>query len=107
LTGGVGIDIFILNKTGVDTIQDFAVSEKLLVSASDFGGLSVGVLASNKLLVGAGATSAATADQRFIFNTTDKSLYFDVDGLNGSTAVKIGILNGLSTLTSSDFLIGA
>jgi Ca2+-binding RTX toxin-like protein len=91
LMGDVGIDTFVLSKTGIDTIQDFAVGEKLLVSASAFGGLTAGVLASNKLLVGAGATNAATADQRFIFNTTDKSLYFDVDGFNGTAAVKIGV----------------
>jgi Ca2+-binding RTX toxin-like protein len=107
LIGGVGIDTFVLSKMGVDTIQDFAVGEKLLVSASAFGGLTAGVLASNKLLVGAGATNAATADQRFIFNTTDKSLYFDVDGFNGTAAVKIGVLNSLSTLNAADFSISA
>jgi Ca2+-binding RTX toxin-like protein len=104
LIGGAGTDTFVLSKTGIDTIQDFAVSEKLLISASAFGGLAAGVLNSNKLLVGAGAI---TADQRFIFNTTDKSLYFDIDGLNGSTAVKIGVLTGLSTLNATNFSIVA
>jgi Ca2+-binding RTX toxin-like protein len=107
LIGGAGTDTFVLSKTGIDTIQDFAVSEKLLISASTFGGLTAGVLNSNKLLVGAGAITAGTADQRFIFNTTDKSLYFDIDGLNGSTAVKIGVLTGLSTLNATNFSIVA
>jgi Ca2+-binding RTX toxin-like protein len=107
LTGGVGTDTFILSKTGVDTIQDFAVSEKLLVSASAFGGLTAGVLASNKLLVDTGVTTAGTADQRFIFNNTDKSLYFDIDGVNGVAAVKIGVLTGFSDLTATNFSIVA
>jgi Ca2+-binding RTX toxin-like protein len=107
LIGGVGTDTFALSKTGIDTIQDFAISEKLLVSASAFGGLTAGVLGSNKLLVGAGVTTAGTADQRFIFNTTDKSLYFDIDGVNGVAAVKIGVLTGFSDLTTTNFSIVA
>jgi Ca2+-binding RTX toxin-like protein len=107
LTGGAGVDTFVLNKTSADTITDFATDEKLQISASEFGGLTAGSLATTQLLVGAGATAATTAAQRFIFNTTDKSLYFDSDGLNGSAAVKIGVLAGLPTLNSSNFSIVA
>jgi Ca2+-binding RTX toxin-like protein len=107
LTGGAGVDTFVLNKTSADTITDFATDEKLQISASEFGGLTAGNLAATQLLVGAGATAATTAAQRFIFNTTDKSLYFDSDGLNGSAAVKIGVLAGLPTLNSSNFSIVA
>jgi Ca2+-binding RTX toxin-like protein len=107
LTGGVGTDAFVLSKTGVDTIQDFAASEKLLLSASAFGGLTAGVLGSNKLLIGAGVTTAGTADQRFVFNNIDKSLYFDIDGVNGVAAVKIGVLTGFSDLTATNFSIVA
>jgi Ca2+-binding RTX toxin-like protein len=106
-TGGAGVDTFVLNKTSADTITDFATNEKLQISASEFGGLTAGNLATTQLLVGAGATAATTAAQRFIFNTTDKSLYFDSDGLNGSAAVKIGVLAGLPTLNSSNFSIVA
>ena len=106
LIGGAGIDSFVLNTTGVDTIQGFEANEKLLVSAAAFGGLTIGSLASDKFLVGAGVTSANTADQRFVFNTTDKSLYFDIDGLNGAASVKIGVFTGTSsTLNSSNFSI--
>jgi Ca2+-binding RTX toxin-like protein len=107
LTGGAGIDTFVLSKTGsgADTIADFLATEKLQVSAAAFGGLTAGALAATQLLVGAGATTATTAAQRFIFNTTDKSLYFDADGLNGSTAVKVAVLTGLPTLTVTNFLI--
>jgi Ca2+-binding RTX toxin-like protein len=105
LTGGAGTDTFVLSKTGsgADTIADFLATEKLQVSAAAFGGLTAGALAATQLLVGAGATTATTAAQRFIFNTTDKSLYFDADGLNGSTAVKIAVLTGVSTLTVANF----
>jgi Ca2+-binding RTX toxin-like protein len=106
-TGGAGVDTFVLSKTSVDTITDFAANEKLQISASAFGGgLNVGNLAANQILVGAGATAATAAAQRFIFNTTDKSLYFDVDGLNNASAVKIGVLSGVSTLSSANFSIG-
>jgi Ca2+-binding RTX toxin-like protein len=107
LTGSAGVDTFVLNKTSVDTITDFATNEKLQISASAFGGLAVGNLVATQLLVGIGATAATTAAQRFIFNTTDKSLYFDSDGLNGSAAVKIGVLAGSPTLNASNFSIVA
>jgi Ca2+-binding RTX toxin-like protein len=107
ITGGAGVDTFVLNKTSIDTIADFTYGEKLQVSSSEFGGLTAGSLATTQLLVGAGATAATTAAQRFIFNTIDKSLYFDSDGQNGSAAVRIGILAGLPTLNSSNFSIVA
>jgi Ca2+-binding RTX toxin-like protein len=107
IDGGAGVDTFVLNKTNTDTISDFATNEKLQISAAEFGGLTAGSLATTQLLVGAGATTATTTAQRFIFNTTDKSLYFDSDGLNGAAAVKIGVLTGLPTLTASNFSIVA
>lgn len=108
LKGGAGVDSFVLQKSvySFDTILDFATNEKILVSASAFGGeLTSGTLDTTKLLVGAGVTSANTEYQRFIFNTTDKSLYFDVDGLNGLASLKIGVLSGLSEINSYNFLI--
>jgi serralysin len=103
LTGGAGVDTFVLSKTSIDTITDFA-GDKIQISAAAFGGglVAGNALTTNKLLVGAGSL-ATNASQRFIFNTTDKSLYFDVDGLNGAAAVKIGVLNGLGTLTTANF----
>jgi Ca2+-binding RTX toxin-like protein len=111
LQGGAGTDTFVLQKSiySFDTISDFEANEKLLVSASAFGGgLTPGLLDSTKLLIGVGdIKEATTADQRFIFNTTNKSLYFDVDGLNGLESVKIAVLTGFSGLNSSNFLIVA
>jgi serralysin len=106
LTGGAGVDTFVLSKTSVDTITDFASNEKLSISAAAFGGLTAGGLSTAQLMVGAGLTGATTAEQRFIFNTTDKSLYFDVDGVNGAAAVRIGVLSGLTTLANTNFTIG-
>jgi Ca2+-binding RTX toxin-like protein len=106
LTGGAGVDSFVLNKTSVDTITDFASNEKLSISAAAFEGLAAGALSTAQLTVGAGLTGSTTSEQRFIFNTTDKSLYFDVDGVNGAAAVRIGILSGLTTLANTNFAIG-
>jgi serralysin len=107
LTGGAGVDTFVLSKTSIDTITDFA-GDKIQISAVAFGGGLVAgtALTTNKLLVGAGSL-ATNASHRFIFNTIDKSLYFDVDGLNGAAAVKIGVLNGLANLTTANFSIVA
>jgi Ca2+-binding RTX toxin-like protein len=108
LMGGAGVDSFVLSKTSMDIITDFAPNEILQVSAAGFGGgLVAGSLAANRLLVGAGATTATTATQRFVFNTTTQSLYFDVDGVGGAAAVKIALLFDVATIATTNFAIVA
>jgi Ca2+-binding RTX toxin-like protein len=106
LYGGVGTDTFILGNTERDTIQDFAVGEKLQVSAAAFGGgLATGVLAANRFRIGTGATSALSGtSQRFIFNTTNNGLYFDVDGFGGAASVQIATLN-VATLSNTNIVV--
>jgi Ca2+-binding RTX toxin-like protein len=108
LVGGVGIDTFVLHKNqGLDTIADFATGEKLRISATEFGGgLVAGVtLTASQFLLSAGATSAANATQRLIFNSSTRNLYFDVDGAGGTASVQIAKLEGSSSLSLGDFLI--
>jgi Ca2+-binding RTX toxin-like protein len=110
LIGGVGTDCFVLHAAqGSDIITDFSTGEKLLVSAAEFlGGLTVGVLAPNRFLAGAGAVAATDANQRFIFDTTSRNLYFDADG-NRLVAgiVQVATLQGATPLTAANFTIGA
>jgi Ca2+-binding RTX toxin-like protein len=101
LFGGAGNDTFILSKTSADNIGDFGSGDKLQISASAFGGgLKANVaLLSTQLQIGANTTTANTAAQRFIFNTTNGDLFFDADGsASASTAVKIGNLIGSPSL---------
>jgi serralysin len=111
LYGGTGIDTFVLNNTGLDAIADFtSLNETLQVSAAACGGaLSLGTLDVSKFLTGAGTTAAATLSQRFIFNTTNRGLYFDVDGstLNGITAVQIATLTTTATLSNTNIFVVA
>jgi serralysin len=114
LYGGAGVDSFMLNRIGVDTITDFVSSgspteiDYLVVSASVFGLVDppFGYLNSSRLLVGAGATTATDTSQRFIFNTTDRSLYFDEGGKNaGASSIKIAILSSTATINSNNFVV--
>jgi Ca2+-binding RTX toxin-like protein len=111
LFGGAGVDSFVLNKPsfGVDTIKDFVSgTDKISISQSEFGGgLTAGnPLLSSQIRIGAGVSSANSASQRFLFNTTNGNLYFDADGIGGVGAVQIGKLEGVSGLSTGDFHIG-
>jgi Ca2+-binding RTX toxin-like protein len=107
LFGGAGNDTFILNKTSSDIINDFGIgNDKLQISASTFGGGLVAnvALLANQLLVGANAT-ATNANQRFIYNTTNGELFFDIDGNGSSIALSIGRLSSKPTIESTVFQI--
>jgi Ca2+-binding RTX toxin-like protein len=104
LYGGAGVDAFLLNKIGVDTIRDFAIGEKLGISASGFGGgLNVNVaLTATQFAVG---TTATTAAQRFIFDNISRNLYFDIDGNGAATMVQIAKIAGSTPLSATSFVI--
>jgi Ca2+-binding RTX toxin-like protein len=105
----VGVDRFILHKAqGIDTITDFDFGEKLQIWAGEFGGaLALGTLAPTRFISGAGLTTATNTTQRLIFNTTNRNLYFDVDGLGGIAAVQIATVLGTTPLLSTNFDIVA
>jgi Ca2+-binding RTX toxin-like protein len=107
LTGGLGADRFVYNNSneGPDTITDFNVSQDFIqVSAVGFGGgLTTGTLVAGSplFLSGAGITSATNSTQRFIYNTTNGGLWFDVDGVGGDASVQFATLSNLVALTSN------
>jgi serralysin len=107
LTGGVGVDRFILHKaSGTDTITDFTAGETLQISGLEFGGnIFGGALAANRFVAGAGLTTANNATQRFIFDTTTRSLYFDIDGNGATAAAQIAVLQGTAPLTAASFTV--
>jgi Ca2+-binding RTX toxin-like protein len=53
----------------------------------------------------AGANSAATAAQRFIYNTANGALWFDVDGVGGLASVRIAALGGIPTLNAANIVV--
>ncbi len=115
LTGGNGIDWFIFDTTpnatsNKDTIIDFTSgTDKLQFSKAIFTGLSgaaLGDLSSNAFWSGAGVTTAHDADDRFIYNTTNGSLYYDADGnASGSAAVLVATLGATTPLAFTDLII--
>ena len=89
-------------------IKDFvAGADFLRISAAGFGG---GLVAGNSLLgtqflSGSGVTAAATADQRFLYDTATGTLRFDADGTGGSGSQILAVLTGAPSITTSNFTI--
>ncbi len=80
LTSGEGADTFVyLKGDGVSTITDFATGDKLQISVTAFKGLTVGAISESSFISNATGLSDS-ADHKFIFNTTNGNLYYDVDG---------------------------
>ncbi|NCS23512.1 MAG: calcium-binding protein [Microcystis aeruginosa BS13-02] len=110
LVGGAGADNFVLNSPnqGVDSIGGFNASEGdvINVSASDFGGgLTAGPLSAAQFRSASSVNTAATADQRFIYNTANGALWFDVDGVGGLASVRIAALVGIPTLNAANIVV--
>ncbi|HEY8118203.1 MAG TPA: Ig-like domain-containing protein [Methylophilaceae bacterium] len=114
LWGRAGADTFVFSTApavaNVDKIMDFNSGEGDIIgiSSSIFTALGGDVI-DNELHAGAGFTTAATADQHLIYNTTTGNLYYDTDGVGGSAAMLLATINqnGLATshptLTAADF----
>jgi Ca2+-binding RTX toxin-like protein len=107
LIGGSGSDRFTFNSKleGKDRLFDFdPVSDVITVSASGFGGN----LTPNSFLTTAqfyrGAAAVDSSD-RFIYNSNDGRLYFDLDGTGSTAKMQIATLNPGLTLTHTDIFI--
>jgi uncharacterized protein len=109
LYGGAGNDRFVFNNStdGIDKIVDFVVGEdRIDIVSAGFGGASVvgnvGVLDAGKLFFG---TAAASTSDRFIYDKTSGSLFFDADGAGGAAQVRIAQFVGNPNLTNASFAI--
>lgn len=105
LIGGAGSDrfLFVNAGDGVDTIVDFTVGEDLIQISTAFGGgLTVGGLPSSAFVIGNAATDA---DDRFIYDAVNRSLYFDIDGTGSAAAIKIATFSSSPLLTASNFVV--
>ena len=108
-SGGGGNDSFVFNGAaeGGDLILDFAATagndDRIVISAAGFGaGLAAGALAAGALQVRSD-NLAQDGDDRFIFRTTDKTLWFDADGNGAAASVMLADLQaGAANLGAGD-----
>jgi len=116
LTGGAGADLFVFNSgpigvpnDNVDTITDFASgADKILLDDSLFMALQVdglGTLLANRFAAGAFSV-AQDADDRIIFNTSTGGLFYDSDGVGGTSAQQFATVTaGALTVIATDFQV--
>jgi Ca2+-binding RTX toxin-like protein len=107
LTGGVGGDSFSFNalNEGIDTITDFSPgNDYLFVKGFGFGGglVSGDVITAAQFVIG---TTATNTSQRFIYNSTNGALLFDVDGNGATAASQFAILSPNLALTYEDIFV--
>ncbi|MBF0626854.1 MAG: calcium-binding protein [Magnetococcales bacterium] len=110
LTGGSGGDRFEFTApgAGADTITDFhaAQGDKLVFVSENFGRLPPGTVAPARFLANTTGL-AATARQRFIFNTRTGVLNYDPDGNGPLAAVAMATLSHTGRLSPGQILIVA
>jgi hypothetical protein len=111
LLGGQGNDLFdfLSLAHGGDIILDFSSSapgnnDAIRVRTSFGGGLAVGTLPAAQFQSRAD-NLAQDSNDRFIFRTTDKTLWFDVDGTGAIAPYLLADLQASATMTNADILI--
>lgn len=106
LSGGTGKDAFKFwnSNEEIDTIRDFAVADDLiLVDNLGFsGGLTVGTLKAAQFHIG---TSAQDSSDRFIYNQSTGSLYFDKDGIGGVAQTEFAKLSPGLAMTNQNIYV--
>jgi Ca2+-binding RTX toxin-like protein len=108
LTGGTGADRFefaAANEIG-DIVLDFsAVDDVFAITASAFGGGLVAGTLSASLFQTSTDNIAAGSIIRFVFNTSNKTLWFDADGNGAASAIMVAELQATASMTNADILI--
>lgn len=102
LNGGAGADAFRLSidPWSGDTIEDFQSGEdRIELEASTFG-LPVGALDANIFAL----DMPEDADDRLIFDTMFRTLYYDADGIGSGAAIQLARFY-VDTLSASDIVI--
>lgn len=113
LTGGLGNDAFDFLtlaevQTGADRITDFTSvvgnNDMIRVGAALGGGLAAGLLSAGRFVAHA-SNLAIDPDDRFIFRTTDATLWFDSNGVASGGLTLLADLQNGAMLTAADILI--
>ncbi len=111
LNGGAGNDSFLYYEKAEfgDVITDFTNTSGnndsfRFIAAAIGGNLSAGVLPSNWFRART-TNEAVDTNDRFIFRTTDKTLWFDDDGSNAHAPVMVADLQANATVTAADIIL--
>ena len=111
LSGGAGNDSFQFNRRSDcgDILTDFSSAgagdnDRFLISSAFGGGLSAGTLAAAQFVARAD-NLAQDANDRFIFRTTDRTLWFDADGTGTGAGLLVASLQIGATMTAADIVI--
>jgi Ca2+-binding RTX toxin-like protein len=114
LTGGMGDDAFQFNGTldGGDFIMDFSNvsgnNDHFRISAAGFGGgLVAGTTLAASQFRARADNLAQDSDDRFIFRTTDQTLWFDSNGNASGGLTLVADLQAGAVMTSADILLVA
>jgi Ca2+-binding RTX toxin-like protein len=113
LSGGAGNDSFLFNVTpgnaNADRVNDFATGvDQLLFENAVFAGLGAPAdwaAGDGRFRSAAGATTAADADDRLVYNTTNGNLYYDPDGVGGAASQLVAALPNLPALSAADISV--
>jgi RTX calcium-binding nonapeptide repeat (4 copies) len=113
LQGEAGDDAFVFTALGDagDIINDFGAAvgnnDIFRITASAFGGgLVAGALSAAQFVLRSTDHLAQDSNDRFVFNTADKTLWFDADGNGAGAAILIADLqNTAANLTAADILL--
>jgi glycerophosphoryl diester phosphodiesterase len=113
LTGAGGADIFVyqFSNEGDDIITDFSGSDRIEISATNFGGglragvaLSPTATATGTFVIGSNPTPVGR-NANFLYNTTTGVLSFDVDGIGEGGGIVIATLSGTPGLSLNQISI--
>jgi Ca2+-binding RTX toxin-like protein len=111
LTGGAGNDVFqfLTPSYGADQITDFTNAagnnDRIeILAAGGWGGLGAGPLPASRFQSRAD-NQAQDANDRFIFRTTDKTLWFDANGNAAGGLKLVADLQQSATLTAADIVL--
>ena len=104
LNGGKGSDSYSYTATneGGDTIASFTSADQLRFKAAAFGFVKTGSIAADQFHVVTKGHAAGDAEDRFIFNTTDDTLWADIDGAKGPAKA---VLNADFTASGHDVVV--
>ena len=111
LWGGGADDHFVFRETGAanaDTLGDFASgTDKIALDASVMSALGAGgnFAAGDTRFWSSSTGTAHDADDRVIYNTSTRQLFYDADGNGGGAAVLVATLQAGATLTAADIVV--
>src|SRR5918992_5398531 len=111
LWGGGDGNTFVFRETGTanaDRIGDFASgSDEILLDGSVMSalGASGNFAAGDDRFVFNSAGTAQDAEDRIVFNTTTKQVFYDADGSGSGAAVLIATLQSSATLVATDIVV--